>query len=153
MGIFDALTTAVAGLQAQSFALQNISGNVANSDVLVQAQGPITFNYGGNTTNILFAGAGHNVTFSTDDPAGGPINFTNATDGLSTLSSLVFTAAAGVSLGGLSAGGNVTVTAGTRTVAADIAFGNSVTAGAGTIQATAPRSISIASGKTISSPK
>src|SRR5579871_6962435 len=31
MGIFDALTTAVAGLQAQSFALQLISGNVANS--------------------------------------------------------------------------------------------------------------------------
>ena len=31
MGIFDALTTAVAGLQAQSFALQNISGNIANS--------------------------------------------------------------------------------------------------------------------------
>ncbi len=31
MGIFDALTTAVAGLQAQAFALQNISGNIANS--------------------------------------------------------------------------------------------------------------------------
>ena len=31
MGIFNALTTAVAGLQAQSFALQNISGNIANS--------------------------------------------------------------------------------------------------------------------------
>jgi flagellar hook protein FlgE len=31
MGIFDALNTAVAGLQAQSFALQNISGNIANS--------------------------------------------------------------------------------------------------------------------------
>ncbi|MDE2286078.1 MAG: flagellar biosynthesis protein FlgE, partial [Hyphomicrobiales bacterium] len=31
MGIFDALTTAVAGLQSQSFALQNISGNIANS--------------------------------------------------------------------------------------------------------------------------
>jgi flagellar hook protein FlgE len=31
MGIFDALTTAVAGLEAQSFALQNISGNIANS--------------------------------------------------------------------------------------------------------------------------
>ena len=31
MGIFDALTTAVAGLQAQSFALRNISGNIANS--------------------------------------------------------------------------------------------------------------------------
>jgi flagellar hook protein FlgE len=31
MGIFDALTTAVSGLQAQAFALQNISGNIANS--------------------------------------------------------------------------------------------------------------------------
>ena len=31
MGIFDALTTAVPGLQAQSYALQNISGNIANS--------------------------------------------------------------------------------------------------------------------------
>jgi flagellar hook protein FlgE len=32
MGIFDALTTSVAGLQAQAFALQNISGNIANSE-------------------------------------------------------------------------------------------------------------------------
>jgi len=31
MGIFDALNTAVTGLSAQSFALQNISGNIANS--------------------------------------------------------------------------------------------------------------------------
>src|ERR1700756_3225750 len=31
MGIFGALTTSVAGLQAQSFALENISGNIANS--------------------------------------------------------------------------------------------------------------------------
>src|SRR5215467_4921105 len=31
MGIFDALNTAVGGLSAQSFALQNISGNIANS--------------------------------------------------------------------------------------------------------------------------
>src|SRR3979411_161765 len=31
MGIFDALNTSVAGLQAQSFALQNISGNMANA--------------------------------------------------------------------------------------------------------------------------
>src|SRR6202045_457469 len=30
MGIFDALTTAVSGLQAQAFALQNISGHTAN---------------------------------------------------------------------------------------------------------------------------
>jgi flagellar hook protein FlgE len=31
MGIFGALTTAVGGLRAQSFALENISGNIANS--------------------------------------------------------------------------------------------------------------------------
>jgi flagellar hook protein FlgE len=31
MGIFGALTTAVTGLKAQSFALENISGNIANS--------------------------------------------------------------------------------------------------------------------------
>lgn len=34
MGLFDALTTAVAGLQSQSFALQNISGNIANSQTV-----------------------------------------------------------------------------------------------------------------------
>jgi flagellar hook protein FlgE len=31
MGLFNALTSAVSGLQAQSFAMQNISGNIANS--------------------------------------------------------------------------------------------------------------------------
>ena len=31
MGIFGALTTAVSGLKAQSYALENISGNIANS--------------------------------------------------------------------------------------------------------------------------
>jgi flagellar hook protein FlgE len=31
MGIFGALTTAVSGIQAQSFALENVSGNIANS--------------------------------------------------------------------------------------------------------------------------
>ena len=31
MGIFGALTTAVAGMRSQSFALENISGNIANS--------------------------------------------------------------------------------------------------------------------------
>jgi flagellar hook protein FlgE len=34
MGIFDALTTAVGGLQAQSYALQNISGNIANASTV-----------------------------------------------------------------------------------------------------------------------
>ncbi|MGX1785452.1 flagellar hook protein FlgE [Bosea sp. NPDC055332] len=31
MGVFSALTTAVTGMQAQSYALENISGNIANS--------------------------------------------------------------------------------------------------------------------------
>ena len=31
MGLFGALTTAVTGLRAQSFALENVSGNIANS--------------------------------------------------------------------------------------------------------------------------
>ena len=31
MGIFGALTTAVTGMRAQSFSLENISGNIANS--------------------------------------------------------------------------------------------------------------------------
>jgi flagellar hook protein FlgE len=34
MGIFDALTTAVSGLNAQAYALQNISGNIANSQTI-----------------------------------------------------------------------------------------------------------------------
>jgi flagellar hook protein FlgE len=34
MGIFDALTSAVSGLQAESFSLQNISGNIANSSTV-----------------------------------------------------------------------------------------------------------------------
>ena len=31
MGIYGALSTAVTGLRAQSFALENVSGNIANS--------------------------------------------------------------------------------------------------------------------------
>ena len=31
MGIFGAMTTAVSGLSAQAYALENISGNIANS--------------------------------------------------------------------------------------------------------------------------
>src|SRR5260370_27526737 len=44
MGIFDALNTSVAGLQSQSFALQNISGNIANAQ---------TTSYKGIGTNFL----------------------------------------------------------------------------------------------------
>ena len=34
MGLFDALSAAVSGLQGQSFAMQNISGNIANSQTI-----------------------------------------------------------------------------------------------------------------------
>jgi flagellar hook protein FlgE len=34
MGLFDALTTAVTGLQSQSYSMQNISGNIANSQTI-----------------------------------------------------------------------------------------------------------------------
>jgi flagellar hook protein FlgE len=34
MGLFGALNTAVNGLQSQSYALQNISGNIANSQTI-----------------------------------------------------------------------------------------------------------------------
>jgi flagellar hook protein FlgE len=44
MGLFDALSSAVSGLQAQSFAMQNISGNIANSQTVA---------YKGINTNFL----------------------------------------------------------------------------------------------------
>jgi flagellar hook protein FlgE len=34
MGIFGALNTAVNGMRAQAFALENISGNIANSQTV-----------------------------------------------------------------------------------------------------------------------
>lgn len=43
MGLFDALTNAVSGLQAQAYAMQNISGNIANSQ---------TISYKGLNTNF-----------------------------------------------------------------------------------------------------
>src|SRR5947209_3876118 len=43
MGIFDALTTAVTGMQAQSYALQNISGNIANSQTTAYKRTDTTF--------------------------------------------------------------------------------------------------------------
>ena len=39
MGIFSAMTTAVSGLRAQSFALDNISGNIANAQTIVGDKG------------------------------------------------------------------------------------------------------------------
>ncbi len=51
MGLFGALTSAVSGLQAQAFAMQNISGNIANSQ---------TISYKGIDTNFadLISGSG-----------------------------------------------------------------------------------------------
>src|SRR3954465_9327270 len=43
MGIFGALTTAVTGLRAQSFALENISGNIANSQTTAYKRIDTTF--------------------------------------------------------------------------------------------------------------
>ena len=43
MGIFGALTTAVSGLRAQSFALENISGNIANSQTTAFKRSDTTF--------------------------------------------------------------------------------------------------------------
>jgi flagellar hook protein FlgE len=64
MGIFDALTTAVAGLQAQSFALQNISGNIANSQTVGYKETDTTFQAlvsqaaeGEQTAGGVFAGS------------------------------------------------------------------------------------------------
>jgi len=64
MGIFDALTTAVAGLQAQSFALQNISGNIANSQTVGYKETDTSFQalvsqaaLGEQTAGGVFAGS------------------------------------------------------------------------------------------------
>ena len=43
MGIFGALTTAVTGLRAQSYALENISGNIANSQTTAFKRVDTTF--------------------------------------------------------------------------------------------------------------
>jgi flagellar hook protein FlgE len=64
MGIFDALTTAVSGLQSQSFALQNISGNIANSQTVGYKETDTAFQdlvsaaaLGQQTSGGVFAGS------------------------------------------------------------------------------------------------
>jgi flagellar hook protein FlgE len=59
MGIFDALTTAVGGLQAQSFALQNISGNIANSQTTGFKETDTSFD-----ALVSVAAAGHQTSGS-----------------------------------------------------------------------------------------
>jgi flagellar hook protein FlgE len=68
MGIFDALNTSVGGLQAQSFALQNISGNIANAS---------TVGYKGIETN--FEDLIPDATTPSRQVAGGVTAFAQAT--------------------------------------------------------------------------
>jgi flagellar hook protein FlgE len=58
MGIFDALTTAVSGLGAQAYALQNISGNIANSQTVAYKRINTSFEdlIGDNLPNKQIAG-------------------------------------------------------------------------------------------------
>ncbi|MGJ4893003.1 flagellar hook-basal body complex protein [Bradyrhizobium sp. HKCCYLR20261] len=68
MGIFDAMNTSVSGLSAQSFALQNISGNIANAS---------TVGYKGIGTS--FEDLIPNATNPTRQNAGGVTAFAKAT--------------------------------------------------------------------------
>src|SRR6476469_600150 len=58
MGIFGALTTAVTGLRAQSFALENISGNIANSQTTAFKREDTSFEdlIPDNAVNVQLAG-------------------------------------------------------------------------------------------------
>ena len=69
MGLFGALTSAVSGLQAQSFAMQNISGNIANSQTIA---------YKGIDTNFsdLISGSGD----ASQQVAGGVVSSSVATN-------------------------------------------------------------------------
>ncbi len=69
MGLFDALSSAISGLQAQSFAMQNISGNIANSQTIA---------YKGVGTNFLDLIPGASVP--TQQVAGGVIANSIATN-------------------------------------------------------------------------
>jgi flagellar hook protein FlgE len=68
MGIFDALNTSVGGLQAQSFSLQNISGNIANAS---------TVGYKGIDTS--FEDILADSTTPSQQPAGGVTAFSQQT--------------------------------------------------------------------------
>jgi len=69
MGLFDALSSAVSGLQAQSFAMQNISGNIANSQT-------IAYKGVGTSFEDLIPGGG----VLTNQPAGGVVALARSTN-------------------------------------------------------------------------
>lgn len=66
MGIFNALTTAVSGLQAQSFALENISGNIANSQTAAYKRTDTSFQdlVSGGNLNISRQTSGSVMAYS-----------------------------------------------------------------------------------------
>jgi len=72
MGSFDALTTAVSGLQAQSFALQNISGNVANSQTTAYKSTNTSFEdlVNANVTGSQVSGTVESLSTSTNNVQG-----------------------------------------------------------------------------------
>lgn len=66
MGIFGALNTAVSGLRAQSFALENISGNIANSQTTAFKRQDTTFSdlVSGGSNSAQYQTAGSVSMFS-----------------------------------------------------------------------------------------
>ncbi|HZT24673.1 MAG TPA: flagellar hook-basal body complex protein [Pseudolabrys sp.] len=69
MGLFNALTAAVGGLQAQSFAIQNISGNIANSQTIAYKD-----------INTSFLDLVSAASVPTQQVAGGVVAYSTATN-------------------------------------------------------------------------
>src|SRR5262249_28714722 len=74
MGIFSAMITAVSGLRAQSFALDNISGNIANSGTVGFKRNDTTFSdlvSDTGTSQTQRSGSVRALTRSTNSVQGG----------------------------------------------------------------------------------
>ena len=83
MGLFDALTSAVSGLQSQAYAMQNISGNIANSQTI--AYKGINTNFedlipGSNIATQQVAGGVYSSSISTNTLQGQIQTATSTTD-------------------------------------------------------------------------
>lgn len=130
-----------------------------SADVIVEANGPITFNDLGGSLALATA-AGQSVTFRTASIGGAAITFASLADVLSTAgAALVFDSGAALTLGGLDAtGGDITLTAATDVSAASLNGGNVrvtsasgaiTTSGPGAFQAAARLTLSAANGITV----
>src|ERR1044072_6766837 len=74
MGIFSAMITAVSGLRAQSFALDNISGNIANSGTTGFKRNDTTFSdlvLGNGNAQMQTSGSVRALSRSTNSVQGG----------------------------------------------------------------------------------